>query len=52
VKEAEATASEAEAALKKQLEEKEGEVKDWKVCHIPPCATVLSRRETHPAQSH
>jgi len=36
VKEAEATASEVEAALKKQLEEKEAEIRDWKVSSSPP----------------
>jgi molecular chaperone GrpE len=31
VKEGESVAAEAEAALKKQLEEKEAEIRDWKV---------------------
>jgi molecular chaperone GrpE len=35
VKEAETAAADAEAALKKQLEAKEAEIRDWKVRRAP-----------------
>ena len=35
MKEGDTAVAEAEAALKKQLEEKEAEVKEWKVCREP-----------------